>query len=80
MTIDTSAMRQPLYDPATDSPYVPPLDIVVACAREELAKYAPANIHNHHEMLVAAVSHHDRLRQLVAALDKENSRSEVAGA
>ncbi|WP_405548921.1 hypothetical protein OG215_15345 [Streptomyces globisporus] len=74
MSVDTSALSQPLYDPAVDGTYVPPLDIVLACAREELARYATANIHDHHEVLVAAVSTHDRLRQLVAALDKEAGR------
>ncbi|MEU3227158.1 hypothetical protein ABZ695_28885 [Streptomyces sp. NPDC006976] len=74
MNVDTSALHQPLYDPATDGAYVPPLDIVVACAREELAKYAAHNIHDHHQMLIAAVAHHNRLRQLIAALDKEAGR------
>lgn len=72
--MSTDTPHAPLYDPATDTPYVPPLDIVVACAREELAKYAPANIHNHDEMVHAAVGLEMRLRQLVAALDKEASR------
>lgn len=78
MSVDTSAVHQPLHDPEHNSSWVPPLDIVLACAREELARYANANIHNSGEMLEAAVSHHIRLRELVAALDKENG--EVPGA
>ncbi|MEV7112387.1 hypothetical protein [Streptomyces anulatus] len=72
MSVDTTTAHKPLHDPERDSTYVPPLDIVLACAREELAQYASANIYEDREMLSAAVSHHLRLRELVAALDKEN--------
>ncbi|MFZ4264474.1 hypothetical protein [Streptomyces arboris] len=74
MTTDTSALHQPLYDPATDGTYTPPLDIVLACARDNLAECADANIHNPTEMLSAAVRLHIRLRQLVAAIDQEARR------
>ncbi|MFJ9234104.1 hypothetical protein ACIRJ3_03855 [Streptomyces anulatus] len=74
MNIDTTTAHKPLHDPERDSSWVPPLDIVLSCAREELAKYASANIYDAQEMLSAAVSHHLRLRELVAALDKENGK------
>lgn len=74
MSDDTNTAHQPLYDPAVDGTYAPSLDVVLECAREELKRYAAYNIHDHHQMLAAAVSHHDRLRQLVAALDKEAGR------
>ncbi|MER8266481.1 MULTISPECIES: hypothetical protein [Streptomyces] len=80
MSVDTSVAHKPLHDPERDSSWVPPLDIVLSCAREELAQYANANIYDDREMLAAAVSHHLRLRELVAALDKENGRTEVSGA
>ncbi|WP_069743069.1 hypothetical protein [Streptomyces sp. EN23] len=74
MSADTSTAHQPLYAPERDSTYVPTLGILLDCARDELAQYANANIYNAREMLSAAVSHHLRLRQLVAALDAEASR------
>ncbi|NEB83935.1 hypothetical protein G3I43_07045 [Streptomyces anulatus] len=74
MNADTTAAHKPLYDPERDSTYVPSLDIVLACARDELAQYANANIYDAREILGAAVSHHLRLRQLVAALDAEAPR------
>ncbi|MGW9299386.1 hypothetical protein ACWHA3_00980 [Streptomyces cyaneofuscatus] len=74
MSTNTTAAHTPLHNPDTDNPYVPPLNIVLACAREELAQYANTNIHDHDAMLQAAVSHHIRLREFVAALDAEASR------
>ncbi|MGW4250456.1 hypothetical protein [Streptomyces californicus] len=76
----TTAAHKPLHDPERASSWMPPLDISLACAREELAKYATANIYDDQEMLAAAVSHHLRLRELVAVLDKEAERAEVSGA
>ncbi|WP_030585671.1 hypothetical protein [Streptomyces anulatus] len=65
----------PLHDPERDAlRYVSPLDQALRHAREVLAETATANIHNHDEMLRAAVGLEMRLRQLVAALDKEASR------
>ena len=65
----------PLFDPAADrTPWVPPLDQILTTAREELAECATANIHDKQEMIFAAVGLEMRLRQLVAALDKEAGR------
>lgn len=65
----------PLYDPKQDgTPYTPPLDAALRLARTTLAEQAAANIHDHDEMLRAAVSLEARLRALIAALDKEASR------
>ncbi|MEU3203532.1 hypothetical protein ABZ702_06545 [Streptomyces cyaneofuscatus] len=74
MSTDTTTAHAPLHDPERDSSWLPPLDIILACAREKIAKYANANIHDHGDMLQAAVSHHIRLREFVAALDAEASR------
>ncbi|WP_432147905.1 hypothetical protein [Streptomyces sp. bgisy029] len=81
MSVDTTAMHTPLYNPETDGPHwTPPLDTAVRLARQALAEKATANIHNKDEMLRAAVTLDARLRSLIAALDKENERSEVSGA
>ncbi|MFJ6438162.1 hypothetical protein [Streptomyces sp. NPDC091416] len=75
MSVDTSAAHQPLYDPAVDGDsYVPPLDAALRLARNALDDKATANIHDHTEMLRAAVTLEMRLRALVAALDEEASR------
>lgn len=61
-----------LYDPEKDGlGYVVPLSAALDRAREVLAEKATANIHDHDEMLRAAVSLEMRLRQLVAALEAE---------
>lgn len=65
----------PLHDPERDAlRYVSPLDQALRHAREVLAEKATANIHDHDEMLRAAVGLEMRLRQLVAALDTEAGR------
>ncbi|THA31772.1 hypothetical protein E6R18_15680 [Streptomyces sp. A1277] len=75
MSVDTSAAHQPLYDPAIDGDaYVPPLDTAIRLARKALTDKATANIHDHTEMLKAAVTLELHLRALVAAFDKEASR------
>ncbi|MEQ4610301.1 hypothetical protein ABMX48_29385 [Streptomyces cavourensis] len=75
MSVDTSAMHTSLFDPAVDrTPWVPPLDQILKTAREELDEHASANIHDRDAMLRAAVGLEMRLRQLIAALDKEASR------
>ncbi|MEU5716581.1 hypothetical protein AB0G71_12450 [Streptomyces sp. NPDC020403] len=71
---DTTS-HTPLYDPATDSlTYAPPVDAALRHARAVLEDKATANIHDHDEMIRAAVGLEMRLRQLVAALDKEAGR------
>ncbi|MFF6925808.1 hypothetical protein [Streptomyces californicus] len=74
MSINTTAAHTPLHDPERDSSWVPPLHIVLSCARDDIAKHADANIHDHDAMIKAAVNHHIRLRELVAALDAEAPR------
>ncbi|MFH9121111.1 hypothetical protein [Streptomyces globisporus] len=75
MSVDTSAQHSPLYDSAADpAPWIPPLDLALSIARDQLAESAAANIHDPAAMLRAAVQLEMRLRQLVAALDKEAGR------
>ncbi|MFE7752154.1 hypothetical protein [Streptomyces sp. NPDC057428] len=62
----------PLHDPERDArSYVSPLGSALSRAREVLEETATANIHDHNEMLRAAVGLEMRLRDLVAALEKE---------
>ena len=73
--MDDTTGYTPLYDPERDAlSYVSPLGSALDRAREVLEEKATANIHDHDEMLRAAVSLEMRLRQLVAALDKEAGR------
>ncbi|MFH9134416.1 hypothetical protein [Streptomyces sp. NPDC017524] len=74
MSVDTSALHTSLYDPADDLPWTPSLDVALDQARRVLEEKATANIHDRDEMIRAAVSLEMRLRQLVAALDKEAGR------
>ncbi|MBM9621815.1 hypothetical protein [Streptomyces zhihengii] len=75
MSVDTSALHTPLYDPATDGdPFVAPVDMALRLARKVLADKASANIHDHDAMVRAATGLEMRLRELVAALDKEAGR------
>ncbi|MFJ6810631.1 hypothetical protein ACIQRK_32285 [Streptomyces anulatus] len=74
MSVDTTALHSPLYDPADDLPWAPSLDVALDQARRVLAEKANANIHDRDEMIRAAVSLEIRLRQLVAALDEEAGR------
>lgn len=75
MSVDTSTHHAPLYDPAVDrAPWVPPLDLALSIARDQLTESAAENIHDPAAMLRAAVQLEMRLRQLVAALDKEAGR------
>lgn len=64
----------PLYDPDRDgrpAECAPPLDRARRSAREVLDEKAGANIHDHDEMIRAAVGLEMRLRGLLAALDAE---------
>ena len=74
MSTDPTTLYDPLYAPETDASYALPLDMAIDVAREQLAESSTANIHDHQAMLRAAVQLEMRLRQLVAALDKEASR------
>ncbi|MEU3204274.1 hypothetical protein ABZ702_10390 [Streptomyces cyaneofuscatus] len=59
-----------LYDPEKDGlGDVPPLSTALARARKVLEEKATANIHDHDDMIRAAVGLEMRLRQLVAALE-----------
>ncbi|MFD3657010.1 hypothetical protein [Streptomyces sp. NPDC058620] len=74
MSADTTAYA-PLHDPADDSDaWASPLDMALDLARASLAEQAIANIHDDKAMLRAAVQLETRLRELVAALDKEAGR------
>ncbi|MFB6948915.1 hypothetical protein ACFCXP_04700 [Streptomyces niveus] len=67
----------PLHNPERDcGPDVPPVDLAYAIsqARKVLAEKAPANIHQHDDMIRAAVGLDYTLRSLLAALDAEGAR------
>lgn len=65
----------PLHDPEKDrDPVVPPLAQAIARARKTLDEKATANIHDHDEMIRAAVGLEMRLRALLAALDAADVR------
>lgn len=67
----------PLFTPETDEPLTPlSVKSELKIAREVLAETAGHNIHNHNEMLRAAVKLDNRLRSLIAALDAERGGSE----
>ncbi|MEU3435475.1 hypothetical protein [Streptomyces sp. NPDC006863] len=74
MSGDTTGYT-PLHDPEKDAlGYVVSLSAALDRAREVLAEKATANIHDHDDMIRAAVGLEMRLRQLVAALDEEAGR------
>ncbi|MBH0242885.1 hypothetical protein I3W98_08810 [Streptomyces cavourensis] len=75
MSVDTSPLHSPLYDPDADGDtWAPAIDTALRLARRTLAEKATANIHDPDEMIRAAVGLEMRLRQLVTALDKEAGR------
>ncbi|MGW0169187.1 hypothetical protein ACWDWT_29040 [Streptomyces sp. NPDC003343] len=51
------------------------LDIEIACTRRVLDETAPLNIHDHSEMLSAAVKLDIRLRNLLAAIEAERGEA-----
>ncbi|MEV6571848.1 hypothetical protein [Streptomyces sp. NPDC051577] len=71
----TTAVHDPLHDPERDiRDWTSPVDIALQSARHALAESASANIHDHNDMLRAAVGLDHALRSLVAALDAEAAR------
>lgn len=75
MSVDTTATHQPLHDPGKDGGgWTPPLDLALSLARAALAEHGATNIHDDHAMIRAAIHLEIRLRDLVAALDKEAGR------
>lgn len=65
----------PLHDPERDGhPIVPPLDRARATARRVLDEKAGANIHDQDEMIRSAVGLDHVLRDLLAALDREEGK------
>ncbi|MEV4424003.1 hypothetical protein AB0K23_01240 [Streptomyces sp. NPDC049602] len=52
----------------------PPFDVALQEARASLTEHATADIHDHHEMITAAVALYIRLHGLVAALDAQDGR------
>ncbi|WP_413753052.1 hypothetical protein NRF20_20720 [Streptomyces sp. R-74717] len=72
MSADGPVVHEPLHDTEKDAQaWVPPLDLALDLARATLAEQAGANIHDDRAMMSAAVHLEIRLRDLVAALDKE---------
>lgn len=63
--------HEPLFGPDDTIPGPASLDVEIAATRRILTEIAGLNIHNHSDMLHAAVSLDRRLRGLLAALDKE---------
>ncbi|MEU9199432.1 hypothetical protein [Streptomyces sp. NPDC048332] len=75
MSTNPTEPYTPLHDPKMDAlPYTPSLSYAIRRAREVLDERATANIHNHNEMLHAAVSLETSLRRLVTALAQEAGR------
>lgn len=64
-----------LYVPRPSDAWVPPLDIALRLAREDLAEQQTANIHDHPAMITAATKLEIRLRQLLDALDADCART-----
>ncbi|MFD9716708.1 hypothetical protein [Streptomyces sp. NPDC059076] len=63
-----------LHEFSSSDGWVPPVDVALSRAREELALYGSASIHDHQAMMNAAISLDHVLRNLVAALDAEAGR------
>ena len=73
--MDDAPSYTPLFDSERDGlSYAPSLSEALRLARTVLEDKATANIHDHDEMIRAAVGLEMRLRQLVTALDKEAGR------
>lgn len=64
-------IHEPLRGPDHTLPPAHSLDVELAVARRILTETAPLNIHDHSDMLKAAVALDCRVRALVAALDAE---------
>ncbi len=62
-----------LYTPHPSDAWVPPLNLAMRLAREDLAAQQGANIHDRDAMVRAAVTLEIRLRQLLGALDAESA-------
>ncbi|MDT9689410.1 hypothetical protein Q5762_13900 [Streptomyces sp. P9(2023)] len=66
---------RPLFDAEQDTTgWTPPLDIARSAGRQALERHEAANIHDHTEMLRAAVALEMALRQVLDALDAEEGR------
>ncbi|MFB7605227.1 hypothetical protein [Streptomyces gardneri] len=68
MTADVQSLRD-TADVALQE--APPFDTALQAARDSLTEYATADIHDHHEMITAAVALYIRLHGLVAALEAQ---------
>ena len=72
-TLNPLATVDALYVPQPSDAYVPPLDMARRLAQEDLAAQQSASIHDHMSMVRAAVTLEIRLRQLLAALDADDT-------
>lgn len=66
---------EPLHGPDDLSPAPESLDIEIATTRRIIDETAALNIHDHMDMLKAAVALNCRVRGLLAALDAERGES-----
>ncbi|MGR3870958.1 hypothetical protein ACUXZZ_20490 [Streptomyces graminifolii] len=66
----------PLRGPEAEPPEPGPVDSEVRLTRALLDEMAPVNIHDHMEMIRAAVRLEHRLRNLLAALDAERGEGQ----
>lgn len=66
-----STAYDPLFDPAREAPVAYPLAVELAATRRILDETASLNIHEHGDMLKAAVALNARVRALLAALTAE---------
>ncbi|WP_220294594.1 hypothetical protein [Streptomyces sp. MBT84] len=66
---------EPLHGPGDKELEVSSLSVEIACTRQILAETAPLNIHDHSEMLSAAVKLDIRVRNLLAAIEAERGEA-----
>ncbi|KUL26631.1 hypothetical protein [Streptomyces regalis] len=68
----SSTSYTPLFNPDTDEPLTPlSVDDELRMAQQTLEKVGSYNIHDHMQMIRAAVALDDRMRSLISALDAE---------
>ncbi|MFJ9474699.1 hypothetical protein ACIRRI_06745 [Streptomyces mirabilis] len=71
-----STAYDPLHGPDDTTPEPASLDIEIAVTRRILDETAALNIHDHMDMLKAAVALDCRVRGLLAALDAERGEGQ----
>ncbi|MFS8200500.1 hypothetical protein ACLVWQ_17660 (plasmid) [Streptomyces sp. CWNU-52B] len=70
-----STAHEPLREPGYTPPAPCSLDVEIAATRRIIAETAPLNIHNHMDMVKAAVALDCRVRALLAAYDAERGEA-----